>query len=124
MKTTAILGGASAIISLASAVVLPHKYVRRQSNYTAEPAGSPAQYGNSGTFASLRNNVRIPIFARLGKCSRALLQIKHVIYLMMENHSFDNIAGYWDFRDDIDGLRNIEFCNEYVYSPRESIPSN
>lgn len=40
------------------------------------------------------------------------LQIKHVIYLMMENHSFDNIAGYWDFRDDIDGLRSIEFCNE------------
>ena len=33
---------------------------------------------------------------------------------MMENHSFDNIAGYWDFRDDINGLRNITYCNPYV----------
>lgn len=33
---------------------------------------------------------------------------------MMENHSFDNIAGYWDFRDDIDNLRNISYCNEYT----------
>lgn len=24
---------------------------------------------------------------------------------MMENHSFDNIAGYWDFHPDIDNLR-------------------
>ncbi|KAK4940639.1 hypothetical protein LTR10_019269 [Elasticomyces elasticus] len=41
-------------------------------------------------------------------------KITHVVYLMMENHSFDNIAGYWDFRDDIDGLRNISYCNEYT----------
>ncbi|KAA8646102.1 hypothetical protein EYZ11_011871 [Aspergillus tanneri] len=40
--------------------------------------------------------------------------IKHVIYLMMENHSFDNIAGYWDFHPDIDNLRNIKYCNEYT----------
>ncbi|GAQ43204.1 hypothetical protein AtubIFM55763_003477 [Aspergillus tubingensis] len=40
--------------------------------------------------------------------------IKHVIYLMMENHSFDNIAGYWDFHPDIDNLRNISYCNEYT----------
>lgn len=33
---------------------------------------------------------------------------------MMENHSFDNIAGYWDFHPDIDNLRNIEFCNNYT----------
>lgn len=124
MKTTAFLGGASAIISLASAAVLPHEHVRRQSNYTAEPASSPAQYGDSATFASLRSKVRISIVAGLGKRSRALLQIKHVIYLMMENHSFDNIAGYWDFRDDIDGLRNIEFCNEYVYSLLAPVSSN
>ncbi|KAF2142584.1 uncharacterized protein K452DRAFT_358330 [Aplosporella prunicola CBS 121167] len=41
-------------------------------------------------------------------------KIKHVIYLMMENHSFDNIAGYWSFRDDIDGLRGIDYCNNYT----------
>ncbi|KAH8423911.1 uncharacterized protein LDX57_001663 [Aspergillus melleus] len=40
--------------------------------------------------------------------------IKHVIYLMMENHSFDNIAGYWDFHPDIDNLRNVTYCNEYT----------
>ncbi|PLN74600.1 phosphoesterase-domain-containing protein [Aspergillus taichungensis] len=40
--------------------------------------------------------------------------IKHVVYLMMENHSFDNIAGYWDFHPDIDNLRNIKYCNEYT----------
>lgn len=32
----------------------------------------------------------------------------------MENHSFDNIAGYWDFRDDIDNLVNQQYCNEYT----------
>ncbi|PLB53033.1 phospholipase, PLC-D [Aspergillus steynii IBT 23096] len=40
--------------------------------------------------------------------------IKHVVYLMMENHSFDNIAGYWDFHPDIDNLRNVTYCNEYT----------
>ncbi|KAF7115498.1 hypothetical protein CNMCM5793_002456 [Aspergillus hiratsukae] len=41
--------------------------------------------------------------------------IKHVIYLMMENHSFDNIAGYWDFRPDIDNLVHLKepYCNPY-----------
>lgn len=33
---------------------------------------------------------------------------------MMENHSFDNIAGYWDFNPAINGLRNITFCNNYT----------
>lgn len=40
--------------------------------------------------------------------------IKHVIYLMMENHSFDNIAGYWDFHPDINNLRNLTFCNQFT----------
>lgn len=40
--------------------------------------------------------------------------IKNVIYLMLENHSFDNIAGYWDFHPDIDNLNNITYCNEYT----------
>lgn len=41
-------------------------------------------------------------------------KIKHVVYLMEENHSFDNIAGYWDFHPDIDNLRNINYCNDYT----------
>jgi phospholipase C len=34
---------------------------------------------------------------------------------MMENHSFDNIAGYWDFRPDIDNLIHLKepYCNPY-----------
>ncbi|GAD93287.1 phosphatidylglycerol specific phospholipase [Paecilomyces variotii No. 5] len=40
--------------------------------------------------------------------------IKHVVYLMMENHSFDNIAGYWDFHPGIDNLVNTQYCNEYT----------
>ena len=28
---------------------------------------------------------------------------------MLENHSFDNIAGYWDFHPDIDNLNNITY---------------
>lgn len=41
-------------------------------------------------------------------------KIKHVVYLMEENHSFDNIAGYWDFHPDIDNLRNIQYCNDFT----------
>ncbi|KAI0477096.1 phospholipase, PLC-D [Xylariaceae sp. FL0804] len=43
-------------------------------------------------------------------------KIKHVVYLIMENHSFDNIAGYWDYHPDIDNLKNLAapFCNEYT----------
>ncbi|KAJ5163767.1 Phosphoesterase [Penicillium coprophilum] len=41
-------------------------------------------------------------------------QIKHVIYLILENHSFDNIAGYWGFHPDIDNLRNLTYCNDYT----------
>ena len=33
---------------------------------------------------------------------------------MMENHSFDNLAGYWDFHEGINGLNNITFCNSYT----------
>ncbi|OZJ03661.1 hypothetical protein BZG36_03528 [Bifiguratus adelaidae] len=32
----------------------------------------------------------------------------------MENHSFDNIAGAWTFRDDIDNLVGKTFCNNYT----------
>lgn len=33
---------------------------------------------------------------------------------MLENRSFDNIAGYWDFHPDIDGLKGRDFCNDYT----------
>ncbi|OQV08704.1 hypothetical protein CLAIMM_12932 isoform 2 [Cladophialophora immunda] len=41
-------------------------------------------------------------------------KITHVVYLMLENHSFDNIAGYWDFHPDINNLRNVTYCNDYT----------
>ena len=42
-------------------------------------------------------------------------KVKHVVYLMMENHSFDNIAGMWDFHPDIDNVLHLKepFCNPY-----------
>lgn len=63
------------------------------------------QYGNSSGLAPISNP---EVWEDLrGK-------IKHVVYLMEENHSFDNIAGYWDFHPDIDNLRNINYCNDYT----------
>ncbi|KAK9452838.1 phosphatidylglycerol specific phospholipase [Dipodascopsis uninucleata] len=41
-------------------------------------------------------------------------KIKHVVYLMMENHSFDNIAGYWKFHPGIDNLVGKSYCNNYT----------
>ncbi|GAM90117.1 hypothetical protein ANO11243_081570 [Dothideomycetidae sp. 11243] len=70
------------------AAATPIRVLPRQSNNSTAPAG--------GSWGTLRNN------------------IKHVVYLMLENHSFDNIAGYWDFHPDIDNLRNIEYCNDYT----------
>ncbi|KAF7169434.1 hypothetical protein CNMCM6106_004339 [Aspergillus hiratsukae] len=40
-------------------------------------------------------------------------KIKHVIYLMLENRSFDNIAGYWTFNKNLDNLVNNPHCNSY-----------
>lgn len=65
--------------------------------YPAPKATSNVQFGgNSAAWKDARQN------------------IKHVVYLMLENHSFDNIAGYWNFRDDIDNLVNTPFCNQYT----------
>jgi phospholipase C len=33
---------------------------------------------------------------------------------MLENHSFDNIAGYWDFNPGINNLRNTTYCNDFT----------
>ncbi|KAI9929177.1 hypothetical protein MW887_001581 [Aspergillus wentii] len=72
----------------------------------------------------MKSALILPVLAVLGSAlphrrkedtwSQLRSNIKHVVYLMMENHSFDNIAGYWDFHPDIDNLRNINYCNEYT----------
>ncbi|KAJ3092430.1 hypothetical protein HK102_007441 [Quaeritorhiza haematococci] len=36
--------------------------------------------------------------------------IKHVVITMLENRSFDNIAGYFDYSPEIDGLLNQQKC--------------
>ncbi|KAJ9494239.1 hypothetical protein LTR99_003100 [Exophiala xenobiotica] len=58
--------------------------------------------------------VAVPVKPRSATWSSLSSKITNVVFLMLENHSFDNIAGYWDYRDDIDGLRNISYCNEYT----------
>ncbi|KAK4561567.1 hypothetical protein LTR86_004246 [Recurvomyces mirabilis] len=84
---------AAAVVALAAgASAMP--YVRRQASYGN--ATSTAPITNPAVWENLRG------------------KIKHVVYLMEENHSFDNIAGYWDFHPDIDNLRNIEYCNDYT----------
>lgn len=69
-------------------------YIRRQASYSNSTSTAPVS--NPAVWEDLRG------------------KIKHVVYLMEENHSFDNIAGYWDFHPDIDNLRNIEYCNDYT----------
>lgn len=64
--------------------------------------------------ALLSSAVAAPVNQRRSTFADLSSKITHVVYLMMENHSFDNIAGYWDYRDDIDGLRNVNYCNEYT----------
>ncbi|KAF2086101.1 phospholipase C [Saccharata proteae CBS 121410] len=68
-------------------------------------------------FATLSSAAPV-VFPRVGNSSISALsgKIKHVVYLMMENHSFDNIAGYWNFHPDIDNLLNLEggYCNNYT----------
>ena len=83
---------------------------------SARPAARSTQ-----TWSQLRENVsalsvyEISLQVRVVQLtSRQPFQIKHVIYLTLENHSFDNIAGYWDFHPDIDNLRNVDYCNEYT----------
>ncbi|KAK9453386.1 phospholipase C [Dipodascopsis uninucleata] len=41
--------------------------------------------------------------------------IKHVVYLMFENRSFDNIAGYWTYNKKINNLVGKKYCNDYSY---------
>jgi phospholipase C len=66
------------------------------------------------TLALASSVAAVPMNQKRATFSDLSSKIKHVVYLMMENHSFDNIAGYWDFRDDIDNLRNVNYCNEYT----------
>lgn len=64
--------------------------------------------------ALVASAVARPLETRSSVWSNLSSKITHVVYLMMENHSFDNIAGFWDFNPDIDNLRNITFCNEFT----------
>lgn len=43
-------------------------------------------------------------------------KIKHVVYLMLENRSFSNVAGAWTFNNKINNLANRKepFCNDYI----------
>lgn len=107
MKTTAAL---AATLLAASVSALPHKPARRQESYGNGTA-------NGAVWNKLRGNVSPRhhlLVATLAWILTEALQIKHVVYLMMENHSFDNIAGYWSFNDKIDNLRNINYCNNYT----------
>lgn len=38
-------------------------------------------------------------------------RIKHVVVLVLENRSFDNFCGDFDYDPNIDGLRHTKFCN-------------
>jgi phospholipase C len=69
-------------------------FIKRQGSYSNSTGTAPVS--NPAVWDSLRG------------------KIKHIVYLMEENHSFDNIAGYWDFHPDIDNLRNINYCNDYT----------
>ncbi|EXJ58517.1 hypothetical protein A1O7_05943 [Cladophialophora yegresii CBS 114405] len=64
--------------------------------------------------ALISSTLAIPVDRRASTWSTLSSKITHVVYLMMENHSFDNIAGYWDFNPDIDNLRNVSYCNEFT----------
>ncbi|KAK5240247.1 hypothetical protein LTS06_012521, partial [Exophiala xenobiotica] len=68
----------------------------------------------SVALAIISSAVAVPVKPRSTTWSSLSSKIDRVVYLMLENHSFDNIAGYWDYRDDIDGLRNISYCNEFT----------
>lgn len=51
--------------------------------------------------------------------SSPIYQIKHVIYLTLENHSFDSIAGSWDLHPDIDSLRTSHSATTIqAYKPK------
>ncbi|KAJ5493290.1 hypothetical protein N7539_002036 [Penicillium diatomitis] len=75
------------------------------SGLMAATSALPADH-NSRTWEKLRNNPT--------DTAEFPVQIKHVVYLTLENHSFDNIAGYWDFNPHIDNLRKIDYCNQYT----------
>lgn len=68
----------------------------------------------SAALAIVSSAIAVPVKPRSATWGALSSKISRVIVLMLENRSLDNIAGYWDYRDDIDGLRNIEFCNEYT----------
>ncbi|KIW67028.1 hypothetical protein PV04_06306 [Phialophora macrospora] len=63
--------------------------------------------------ALISSTLALPVSRQASTWETLSSKITHVVYLMLENHSFDNIAGYWDFND-IDNLRNVTYCNEFT----------
>ncbi|EHY56032.1 hypothetical protein HRR83_006587 [Exophiala dermatitidis] len=64
--------------------------------------------------ALVSSAIGAPVDSKSSKWADLSSKITHVVYLMMENHSFDNIAGYWDFHPDINNLRKVDYCNEFT----------
>lgn len=87
MKTTAILGGVSVVGAFTLAA---HHNFARVTNGTA----------NGAVYIPLRNNIGDYPISSMVESAHMSLKDHDVIYLMTKNHSFDNIASYWDFRDD------------------------
>ena len=86
MKTTAILGGASVVGAFTLAA---HHNFARVTNGTA----------NGAVYIPLRNNIGDYPISSMVESAHMSLKDHDVIYLMTENHSFDNIASYCDFRE-------------------------
>jgi phospholipase C len=77
---------------------------------SAIPHGRIPRPRNLDVWGQLRNNVSASL--EYGAWRSFNSKYRSSMYLIMENRSFDNIAGYWNFRDDIDGLIGETYCNE------------
>lgn len=65
------------------------------------------------TLLSASRLAAAPAFEGSNKRQGSLLtdRIKNVVVLIQENRSFDSIVGDFSYRGDINGLRNVKFCN-------------
>jgi len=90
MATGLLLGSADS--TLAQSTTVP------STTHNEHSSKAPRLMGDQKTYGELRK------------------KIKYIVFLMMENRSFDHLSGFWDFRDDIDNLVGKEFCNTYINS--------
>ena len=76
MRSALSLAAVAALSTAAVAAPASGAPVKRAANVTTSQSNT--QFGGKGAqWGNIKNN------------------IKHVVYLMLENRSFDNIAGYW-----------------------------